>query len=297
MHLKLYRAPSTRAAMALIRAELGDQAFILSTRKVAEGVEITTAWEPQNAQGVVSPDPISQRCLQFHGAPQALADELARGPLPHSLANSLRFTDLGLESGARPMMFAGPPGAGKTLTVARLATRLVMAGAQPLVITADGRRAGAAEQLAAFTRLLGLDLVVASHPMTLARALARRVGGAPVLIDLPGTSPFDPAQHDEMAALAATAQARIALVLPSGMDVAEAADIAQGFSVLGAEYLIATRLDVARRLGGVLAAAATGLGLAEAGIGPGAADGLVKMTPEFLSDRLLQAPQRAERSQ
>ncbi len=55
--------------------------------------------------------------------------------------------------------------------------------------------------------------------------------------------------------------------------------------------LVATRLDLARRLGGVLAAAArTGLALTEAGIGPGAADGLLPLTPEWLAARLLAIP-------
>jgi flagellar biosynthesis protein FlhF len=55
--------------------------------------------------------------------------------------------------------------------------------------------------------------------------------------------------------------------------------------------LVATRLDVTRRLGAVLAAAhAGGLALSEAGIGPGAADGLVPMTPGLLAERLLAVP-------
>ena len=97
-----------------------------------------------------------------------------------------------------------------------------MAGTAPVVVTADGKRAGAAEQLAAFTRLLGLQLLVASAPAALARALARREDGAPVLIDTPGSDPFDPAQRDEIAALAGTAGAALAVVLPAGLDVAEA---------------------------------------------------------------------------
>ena len=283
--------------MAQIRASLGEEALILATRKVADGVEITTAWEQSTTDLAAPPDPLCQRSLAFHGVPDTLADGLARGVLAERLASSLQFAELALAQGDRPMLFAGPPGAGKTLTVARLATRLVMEGVQPLVITADGRRAGAAEQLAAFTRLLGLDLVVASHPVALARALARRVDGAPVLIDLPGTSPFDPAQRDEVAALSATADARMALVQQAGLDVQEASDIAAGFMALGAQYLIATRLDVSRRLGSVLAAAQGGLCLAEAGIGPGAADGLVPMTAEFLACRLMQTPILGGRAQ
>ena len=287
MRLKLYRAATTRAAMSKIRAELGDEALILSTRKVPEGIEITAAIEPNAETALPRRDSATQSCLAFHGVPTPLAGRLAQGLLPDALAASLQFGALDFRDSARPVMFAGPPGAGKTLTVARLATRLVMEGTMPLVITADGRRAGAAEQLAAFTRLLGLDLLVASQPVALARALARRAPGQPVLIDLPGSSPFDSTPIAEISALAATANGCLALVIPAGLDILEAADLAAGFCTLGAEYLIATRLDLTRRLGGVLAAAQSGLVLAEAGIGPGAADGLVKMSPHFLAERLM----------
>ncbi len=101
-----------------------------------------------------------------------------------------------------------------------------MGGIAPLVITADGQRAGAAEQLAAFTRLLGLNLIVASHPVTLARALAHRQDGAPVLIDAPGTDPFDAAQRQMIADLAASVGATMALVLPAGLHPDEAAELA-----------------------------------------------------------------------
>ena len=162
-----------------------------------------------------------------------------------------------------------------------------MAGSAPLVITTDGQRAGATEQLAAFTRLLGLTLIVASHPATLARALLRRQPGCPVLIDAPGTDPFDPAQRDEIAGLAATAGAQTALVLPAGLDVAESAELAAAFAETGASLLVATRLDLARRIGGVLAAAgAAKLTMVEAGIGQGAADGLTVLTPALLAQRL-----------
>jgi flagellar biosynthesis protein FlhF len=162
-----------------------------------------------------------------------------------------------------------------------------MAGATPMVITADGSRAGATEQLAAFTRLLGINLVVASHPVALARAVALRPQGAMVLIDAPGTDPFDASAHQQLAGLAATCQAVMALVLGAGGDPAESADIASAFQASGATHMIATKLDLARRLGGILAAAAAArLCLAEAGMGDGAADGLVPLTPALLAERL-----------
>jgi flagellar biosynthesis protein FlhF len=278
-------------AIRQVRAELGSDALILSSRRVADGVEITAALEPP-APAVA--DPARQQALAWHAVPPAIAARLQAGPLAFALSAALRFTPLRLAAGAAPLLLTGPPGAGKTLTCARLATRLVMAGAKPMVITADGRRAGAIEQLAAFTRLLGLNLLVASQPATLAQAVSRRESAAPVLIDAPGIDAFDPAQRDEMAALAASAQATTALVLPAGLDPAEAADLAQAHAQHGAQLLVATRLDSARRLGGVLAAAAAGLPLAEAGIGPGAADGLVPMTPELLAARLTRTQARLE---
>ena len=94
-----------------------------------------------------------------------------------------------------------------------------------MVITTDGKR-GATEQLAAFTRLLGIPLAVASQPASLARALARRRNGAPVLIDTFGADPRDPGQAAELSDLAAASGAYVVLVLAAGLDPGEAADIA-----------------------------------------------------------------------
>jgi len=289
MRLKVFRAPAMAAAMAQVRAELGPDALILGTRRVAGGVEITAALEPNDTLPAPLPDPARLAALQFHAVPAGLHAGLQAGPLDAALATVLSFDSLPLAVEAPPLLLSGPPGAGKTLTVARLATRLVLAGGMPMVVTSDGKRAGATEQLAAFTRLLGIDLVVACHPVTLGRALARRQDAAPVLIDAAGCNPFDPVQVEELAALASAASARIVVVLPGGMDSAEAADLGAAYAAVGAGHLVATRLDLARRLGGILGAAAAGrLALTEAGIGAGAADGLVPLTPAFLAERLLQ---------
>ncbi len=295
MRLKLFRAATVAAAMAQIRAELGADCLILATRRVAGGVEVTAALEPAQA-ALPRPDPAVLDRLRWHGVPGALASQIAAHPgadaMAAALSATIRFALIDTGPLGPPLLLAGAPGAGKTLTVARLATRLVLQGTTPMVITTDGDRAGAAEQLAAFTRLLGVMLIVAPDALTLSRALCRRPGGAPVLIDAPGIDPFSPSQQAQIASLAATAGASTALVLPAGLDAAEAADTAAAFKAAGAVFLVATRLDVSRRLGGVLAAAASGLALAEAGIGPGAADGLTPATPGLIANRLAAAPQQ-----
>lgn len=276
--------------MARVRAELGDDALILASRQVGDGVEVTAALEPDDDLPPPIPLRSSLAALRFHGVPEPMLTALADGVLTTALAASFAFRSLPLEDEAPPLLLVGLPGAGKTLTVARLATRLVMAGTTPLVITADGHRAGATEQLSAFMRLLDLPLVVANHPVTLGRAVARRQAGAPVLVDAPGLDPFDPHQRDELQGLAATTGATMVLVLAAGVDPAEAADQAHAHAALGVTLMIPTKLDLTRRLGAVLTAAAAGhLALTEAGIGPGVVDGLTPLTPDGLASRLLAA--------
>lgn len=294
MRLKLYRAPRIADAMARVRAELGPDALILASRQVGDGVEVTAALEPEDtlAPPPLAParEPPAWAALGYHGVPAALHAALGRGDLPGALGAMFGFAPLPLAASDPPLLLTGPPGAGKTLTTAKLTARLAMAGVTPMVITADGRRAGAAEQLVAFTRVLQLDLVIADHPVSLGRALARRPHGAPVLIDAPGLDPFDPAQAEELRTLAAVAGATTVLVLQAGLDPAEAAELAQAHAALGATLMIATKLDLTRRLGSVLSAASAGrLALTEAGVGAGVADGLISFTQAELAARLLAA--------
>lgn len=319
MRIRIFRAPTLAEAMAQIRSELGPDALILSDRSRDGFIEVTAALEtndvpelrapaqpkiglddlepfsvpsPRPRASSISREPAAREAgldstLAWHGIPPALIAALRTGSIEQACARTFRFTTLRIGPEDAPLLLAGPPGAGKTLTVARLATRMVLAGEQPMVITADGRRAGAVEQLAAFTRLLGLTLVAANTPAMLARALERRVADQPVLIDAPGLDLDDPAQAEILQALLAASSAAMALVLPCGLDPNEAQEIAGAHSALGAQALIATRSDPARRLGGILCASASaGLPLAEVGIGSAAADSLVPLTPAFLAERL-----------
>ena len=150
-----------------------------------------------------------------------------------------------------------------------------MAGVTPMVITADGKRAGATEQLAAFTRLLGLNLVVACHPVTLGRALARRAAAAPVLIDTPGCDPFDPAQLEELTALAAAAGAAMVLVLPAGLDAGRGGGSRRRLRDRRRKLCWSRRGSIWRAgWAACWPPPQCRLALTEAGIGPGAADGL-----------------------
>ena len=312
MRLKVFQAPNIGAAMAMVREELGPDALILANRAVDGGVEVTAALEdtpaplepartgpepattPAIPGAAKPPSPLANMArhaaLRWHGVPVALASRLTHDDLISSLTQEMRFATLPCRRGDPPLLLLGPPGAGKTFTTARLATRLKLAGQRAQVITADGRRAGAAEQLAAFTRLLGLTLIVADEPRQLERAIARRHDGEPVLVDMPGLNPFDPKDQDFVRGCQAATGGALALVLPAGLDPAEAEDLAHGFKALGVTLLVGTRLDQSRRLGGLLAAADVGLAFTDAGINAGVAEGMATVTPTFLAERLSASP-------
>jgi flagellar biosynthesis protein FlhF len=305
MRLRVFHARTTAQALAQARAALGEEALILATRRAQGGVEVTAAAPAAEdpiepvvplAPRRATPDEAIVAALRAHGVPAARIEALAaNGSLASSLSETLGFAPLPLGPGA-VLLLCGPPGAGKTLTTAKLVTRLRIEGMAPAVIAADGRRAGAVDQLAAYTRLLGLNLVVAPDIPRLAKAIARRRTDAPTVVDLAGTDPFCEQDGSELAALIEAVGAAAALVLPAGTDAIEAEEIAAAMAARGVRHLLPTRLDVARRLGAVIAASAAGdLALGEAGIGPGATDGLAPLAPATLESWLL-APPAARRS-
>ena len=311
MRLKTYAAPTVQEAMAMVRLEMGDEAIIVSTGKAADGraAEITAAIEVANADldslssagDEEAGDVLAtvRQSLVHHGAPTGLAERLAVAAATFgdadpaiSLAGALEsvFAFQPLRPGAndRPLMLVGPPGVGKTLTVAKLLAREVMAGRPVEAISIDIRRAGGVEQLAAFTRILSLELGTAESPRLLADMLARCRSDAAVVIDTPGCNPYSATEMAELGASARAVDAEPVLVLAAGSDPVEAADIALAFAEIGVHRLVATRLDMARRLGSLLAAAGGArLGFSEISLTPQVADGLSSIDPLSLARLLL----------
>ncbi|MFT8655665.1 MAG: hypothetical protein ABF785_03110 [Acetobacter papayae] len=77
------------------------------------------------------------------------------------------------------------------------------------------------------------------------------------------------------------------MVLPAGMDAEEVADVAAAYRQLGAERMIATRLDQAGRIGSVITAAACGLALTYAGYSPSVHGGVARCDAALLARCLM----------
>ncbi len=312
MRLKTFSAPTMATAMDLVRKEMGDDAIIVSTQPGMDGrgARVTAALEephfdepavrewPGDGLTAESVGDEIQHALAYHGVPVSLADRLSRTArafeadgsvmaLAGALDAMFSFAPLARKAAARPLMLVGPPGVGKTIAIAKLATNARRTARPVAVITTDTRRAGGVEQLQAFTRILGIELITADSAAALVDAVAA-ARGAPVLIDTAGTNPFSDVEMESLNELVQAVQAEPVVVLPAGMDPMEAAETACRFNILGPHRLLATRLDLSRRLGGVLAAAeVSALAFSEVSISPHVADGLTPINPVSLARLLL----------
>lgn len=239
------------------------------------------------------------RALRRHGTPAGIIERLATAArvlsvadpvlaLAAALDDGFRFAPLPEHGGDRPIMLIGPPGAGKTVSLAKLAARVTGADKPVTLITTDTVRTGGVEQLAALARVIDTDLQTAGEPAALAAIIGTCRPGAAILIDSAGTNPFSPTDMARLNGLVRAAGAEPVLVLSAGGDAADSAETAAAFANIGTSRLLVTRLDAARRLGGLLAAADAGrLRFCNVSVTADVAGGLNSINPVSLARLLM----------
>ncbi|MDH5750173.1 MAG: GTPase, partial [Rhodospirillales bacterium] len=264
MRLKTYTASTTPEAMELVHSEMGEDAIIVSVQKGqnGQGVRITAAVEhgwSDSPDLNFTPEPeyldigeTIRQTLTYHGTPPRLTDRfvttacsLDADDPTMAFAGALdaiyRFSPLdGSHGTGKPIMLIGAPGAGKTISVAKLAARSTLAGESIGLITTDTKRAGGIEQLAAFARILKQGLDTADSPEELSKAVQNHRDKDIIYIDTQGTNPFSDADLDYLSGFISAADAEPLLVMAAGGDAMEAADMASSFSTLGVRRMLLT---------------------------------------------------------
>ena len=185
-------------------------------------------------------------------------------------------------------MLVEAPGAGKTITATKLAAHAKLNGHSIFIATTKVKRAGGIEQLQAFTCILGLDLVAVTSAKELQLYIAQIQQADVPIFDTSGVNPFDDDDMQMIHEYALAVNAKILFVMATGADAMETADTARAFSDLEAKRMIISRLDMTRRLGGILAAALVGrIAIANVSVNPSVADGLSQINPVSLAHLII----------
>ena len=214
------------------RAAVGDAVMILRTRVVrrraASRVEMVAARGRE----------VERFRARVEAAPPARAEGRAGRPLTLALV--------------------GPTGVGKTTTLAKLAVHPEAFGRWSAgVLTLDTFRAGAVEQLEAYTEAAGLPLEVIYDRREVAAALRRLAHCEVILVDTPGESPATPERSAEwLELLAEVAPDEVHLLVPAAVRPEVAGDALDRFDALGVTHLLPTKLDEVREDAGLLEIAA-----------------------------------------
>jgi flagellar biosynthesis protein FlhF len=211
-----------RDALQKVRAALGDDAMILSSRSIqeVEGVSAEIVAAPASA-------------VNAFNLAMSWSESRATGPEPDP------------RIGPRLVALVGPPGAGKTLTAVKLALSKHAFGGQDVgFLTLDTYRVGAVDELHTYAELMGVPVEVVYGRRELEGVMHRLRSCDTVLIDTPGRSP-DAAGRlgpwEELLELLRPHE--VHLVLPAGIRLDVAAHQRSTMEDLGVTHLLPSKLD------------------------------------------------------
>jgi len=323
MRMKMFAAESFEAAKAMIFAEMGSDAVILSEREIDGGVEVRAATDKMGG-GMVPNEPLFLReargnnhgrgienplfsrvrdALLWHGAPQRFADRVAaesagRSGIQHTDpedaiaegVSRLVACDPILPRLDRDIVLVGPPGHGRTATAAKLTRRAAVARAEIMPVAADLDGTAGGHQLAAYLELEQDQIRIARTPEGLFGTLrALRSENRRCIIDLPAINPFDDDDIASLQDLIAVIRAEPVLVMSAEGHPEDQAEAAKSFARAGVKRAVLTKLDVVRRRGGAIAAlSSAGIAFSHLAVTPFIGGGLVPAAPSRLAALLME---------
>lgn len=175
-------------------------------------------------------------------SPKLRRNHLPRTAIHDAVASRLQWLTSGSEAFARVEVFVGPPGAGKTTTIAKIAAQeRARKGMRLSLLAADGFRVGAVEQLRLYADIIGTAFSVARTPDDVENAL---IGSrTPVLVDTAGRSPNDNASAALFDVLAHQPNVRVHLVVPASTTPAQLSRLVDAYAGVNPSRVVLTKLD------------------------------------------------------
>jgi flagellar biosynthesis protein FlhF len=317
MKMKMFSAPTMAEAMALVRAEMGPDAVILSERDEDGRVEIRAAVERSFNHKFAAPkfaevrpafdqarDKLST-VLRWHEAPDGFSQMVAEaGSRLGAGTEQIAALSAGVEGiltfapiqprPERSLMLVGPHGSGKTTAAAKLALRLSDAESPLEAVAADFDASGQAARLAAL--MMKPFVANALSPDHLSRLVRERDDSERrCIIDAPPFNPLDEGDMKRLKDLISRLNVEPVLVISAEGHAMDLEDNCRAFAAAGCRRAIVTRLDAVRRRGGIFASlSSTRLSIAQLGLAPNVGSGLVPASATRVARLLLDHAPEAE---
>ncbi len=151
----------------------------------------------------------------------------------------------------RPHVIAltGPTGAGKTTTLAKLASRWCLEEHLDVgLISTDTYRVAAVDQIREYATLLGLELRVACSANEAASAIDEFQHKDVILVDTPGRNHHDRTGMTKLrGSLSSMQPDTVMLLIPAALDGQQVSEVVRNFQALGPTHLVITKVDEVRR--------------------------------------------------
>jgi flagellar biosynthesis protein FlhF len=222
--------------------------------------------------------------------------EAPAGAVRAALSKLIRVNPaLGRPEAHARVALVGPPGAGKTSTLVKLAVRYGISQKRSTqILTTDTHRIAAADELQSYAAILGVGCQVIETPGALAQALEENRHKDLILIDTPGMSRAEIEAGEDLARfLAGSAEVETHLVLPASMRAADLKHVAAQYGIFQPHKLLATRLDETETCGPIVSVSIrTGIPVSFLCSGQRIPEDLEPARVDQLLDLLLRVPHR-----
>jgi flagellar biosynthesis protein FlhF len=221
------------------------------------------------------------------GVPRLQRRNGSLAALEKSVATELASFAAGEEAYAAVELFVGPPGAGKTTTIAKIAAQERARRGQKLnLLAADGFRVGAVEQLRIYADIIGSQFAVARTPAEIERSILTTRGT--VLVDTAGRSVRDPRAQEVVSMLSGLPGVRTHLVMPAAASVRDLRNVLDAYGEKGPNRVVLTRVDEADSVSPLMhVLRERGLKVSYLGTGQRVPEDLERATPARLAAHVL----------
>ena len=190
------------------------------------------------------------------------------------------------------IFFVGPTGVGKTTTIAKLSSKLMLEEKKKIaILTADTYRIAAVEQVKTYANILSIPVEVVYEPKDLEKILPKYKECDYILVDTAGRSHKNKEQFNDLKKLynAFSDYSKLTyLVLSATTKYKDLQNITSLYSDLDEYSLIFTKLDETDAIGNILNIKLdTGMSLSYVSYGQNVPDDIEVMNPQIIAKQVL----------